>query len=352
MELWPTYGDNLRASWYDIALKEFSSSGRKAALYFFIPEFKNALNELTALRLGNVKFLFPVKSFDYPALLELAALSFDGFDVSNENELMKVRKHLKPHHTVWNSSPFNQELGDEVCFNDLNSAFEVSKKVNFSDISLRLNPSFILKRNRFGIDPIMAMNFLKEKESIKAIHIHLSGITNTKQDFLQVIDYLKVELSLIKRGLHINFGGGFSQLELAEIKEIVDYASSNLFEHTLYFEPGRWISKRCGIALGRVLAIEDSIITISLSAVCHLKWLDTSFGITFLGSKSLSGQKRLFRIFGPTCFEGDLIAEVEMLKDSVCVDQIVLINHVSGYSYGWNHAFNGIDKADVVFLGN
>src|SRR5690606_34059407 len=102
---------------------------------------------------------------------------------------------------------------------------------------------------------------------------HLSGITNKKDDFLKVINFLQKELGTIKRKLHLNFGGGFSQLDYEEIKEVVEYASAALRGHILYFEPGRWISKQCGIAIGKVLSIEEKVVTISLSAVCHLKWL-------------------------------------------------------------------------------
>lgn len=329
-------------------MKEFISSERRAALYYILPEFEQALLKLKSLESSNLKFLFPVKSFNHPQILDIVARYTGGYDVSNENELNDIRPYLKADHVLWSSSPLNIRIPG-VHFNDLNS----SKAFNLDDYSsyaLRITPDFVMENNRFGIESKLSAKFLQETDSLKAVHCHLSGIMNKKENFLNMIDELARLLKPCQKKLSLNFGGGLSLLSFEDFKEITEKASATFPEHQIYFEPGRWLSKQCGFAVGKVMACERDIVTTTLSAACHLRWLDVDakMGITSAGG---TGKPVAYQLYGPTCFENDKIGTITMPEGSVSDGQLLIINHVSGYSYGWNHAFNGVDKADVVFLG-
>lgn len=340
------------SKWQQVALKEFSSSKRNAALYFIIPKFKEALLSLKSLENEKLKFLFPVKSFNHPIILELVAGISSGFDVSNQNELDSVKPFLQDHHALWNSCPFNRAVSSDMAFHDLNSESGLQSLQDASRISIRITPSFLQPGNRFGLTIDKALMLLKKNPDLMAIHVHLSGIQNTKEDFFTLIHFLHNSLQEITKPLHINLGGGLSYLTLSDLTEVVELAKVILPRHSLYFEPGRWIAKQAGLAMGKVLAVENSNMTVSLSSACHLRWMDLSHDIIISGQKNSLGEKKTYQVYGPTCFEGDKIAQVELQLAAPLEGQLIMINHISGYSYGWNHSFNGIEEADVVFLGN
>lgn len=334
--------------WQKLVIKEFISSDRRAALYFILSEFEQALQKLKSLESSNVKFLFPVKSFNHPQVLSIVARYTSGFDVSNENELNDIKAYLKSEHVVWSSSPLNNRIPG-VLFNDINSSTALGMS-DYSSYAIRITPDFVMENNRFGIASALAGKVIHENDSLRAVHCHLSGIMNKKVDFMKMLDEMVKLINPTSKKLSLNFGGGLSLLSFEDLKEITEKASLLFPEHQLYFEPGRWLSKQCGLAVGKVMANERNIITTTLSAACHLRWLDVDaeMGITSPGG---SGAPVLYHLYGPTCFENDKIGTITMPEGSIEPGQFLIINHVSGYSHGWNHAFNGVDKADVVFLG-
>lgn len=333
-------------------IKEFASSERKAALYFVLPEFRAALKELHSMKHPNVKILFPVKSFNDPKILSIVSEFTDGYDVSNANELESVRAFLREGQVVWSSSPYNQLLSEEVQFNDLNSSDGLTELQDFSRVALRLNPSFLKIKNRFGMAKEKVRKALEENAQLSAIHIHLSGIQNTYDDYVNLSHFVSEVIQGLGRKLHLNFGGGVSLLSSDELRAVILHFSELFSDHQIYFEPGRWVAKRCGMALGRVLCVEGKNITTSLSSVCHLRWNDTQFYLSFTTHQNPTGELADYDVLGPTCFESDKIGEIKTSEGVIKPGQFVLVNHVSGYSYGWNHSFNGVDAADIVYLGN
>lgn len=331
--------------WEQIALKEFLFSARTASFYFVLPLLEDSLKKLKELETEKVKFLFPVKSFNHPKILELVSSFTSGFDVSNANEMRDVLPFLKNHHIIWSSSPYSAII-KEAHFNEASCA-----EIDLSGYrSLRIKPEFLQPQNRFGISPDKAIPLLINSTHLSGLHCHLSGLQITKEDYFLMIDHVKDYLAPLKRSIAVNLGGGFTRLTFEEIKEVTQRASAELPEHTLYFEPGRWISKNAGLAIGKVLSLEEEKLTVSLSAICHLRWSDQLYSISFAGS----GQKinpHKYEIFGPTCYENDKLGDVTTdLK--IAPGQPFILDQVSGYSVAWNHEFNGVEKADLVFLGN
>jgi diaminopimelate decarboxylase len=161
-----------------------------------------------------------------------------------------------------------------------------------------------------------------------------------------------------EKKLKLNLGGGFAALKAEEIREVVSFALEQT-EFDIVIEPGRYLTQQTGIALGRICAIntrEDrSYLTTNLSKSCHLRWLGSRVHYQMFSSAESQFRQKLnglVTIAGPTCFEEDiLVHEDHSLREAGLGDMLAIFN-VSGYSYGWNHSFNGIGKADVQFWMN
>lgn len=337
------------SKWHHLAQKEFIASEREAALYYFLPGIKKRLEDLARLQNEHTHFLFPVKSFNHPTILEMAASLLHGFDVSNQNELDSTKPYLKAEHLIWTSSPFSNKVSANnplVC--DISCASHLSQDA--FGRALRIKPTFLKKENRFGVTPTRAKAILQQHPEIRALHIHLSGIENVVADYLELIDFYVKFTSDLSGKYQLNFGGGFSPLSYLEIKSIVDQAREKLPQHELFFEPGRWYTEGNGLAIGRVVAIEDSYITTTLSSVCHLRWLGTH--PTFMLPRRNTNQGDVVtKFYGPTCYENDFLTSIRLPQHSLQENDLLMIDTVSGYSHGWNHSFNGVPKADIVFLG-
>lgn len=339
-------------SWHKIAQREFISENRSATLYFFLPHILDRIHTLAKLQNEKVSFLFPVKSFAHPTILSLAAAHLNGFDVSNQFEAELIKPHVLPHHKIWCSSPFSQKIHwPTPVTHDISGSHHLPKNDDSGIFSMRVKPTFLKRDNRFGITPIKAKNYLKQKPQIKSLHVHLSGIENSAQDFEDLIHFYQKFTEDLPPGLNLNFGGGFSAVSLSDMQAIVALAQRSLPLHHLYFEPGRWYLNDAGLGIGKVLCVEENNITTSLSPVCHLRWLNIKHNI-YLTSKSNQREAIPTKIFGPTCFENDLIGSMPISPNSVTEDDLVMVDNVSGYSYGWNHSFNGIPCADIIMLGH
>ncbi len=337
------------SKWHHLAQKEFLASEREAALYYFLPGIKNRIEELAHLQDKQVHFLFPVKSFNHPTILKMAANLLHGFDVSNQNELDAAKPFLKKDHLVWTSSPFSDTVTTAnplIC--DISCSAQVRE--NSTGRALRIKPTFLKKENRFGVTPTRAKVILQQHPEIRSLHIHLSGIENVLADYQELIEFYAKFTVDLPGSYQLNVGGGFSPLTYTEIKSVVELARTKLPQHELIFEPGRWYTEENGLAIGRIVAIEDSYITTSLSSVCHLRWL--GMRPTFhLPRRNTNQGDVVTKLYGPTCYENDFLTSIRLPQHSIQENDLLMIDTVSGYSYGWNHSFNGVPAADIVFLG-
>ncbi len=328
-----------------VCLREFESMERSTCYYFSKKDLLANFEGLKSLENDRVKFLFPVKSFPNTEVLKLASQFLFGFDVSNINEQNLISELDKK--IVWNSSPFYSPLENSV--NDINCLEDLGRVSKFDNISLRVSTDFLGEGSRFGVKLNDLEDTLAKFPSIKHLHLHFGGLENKVTDYEEMIDRL-ISIAA-NRNLSINFGGGFAPLSLDEIKSITKYAYQNLPNTTLYFEPGRWISASSGVAVGKVLAFYNKTIICSLSPTCHLRWIDNRVKIRYRHCKPVTEKKNEdLKVAGPSCYESDVLATIQLDPLSICIGDNIIVENVSGYSTAWNHSFNGIDQADIVFL--
>lgn len=327
-------------------LKDFQLFSRSQALYFDLKEIKSKFDFLDQLSSDYIRFLFPVKSFPHKVIIDIADKYLYGHDISNAKEGSLLRASS----FTWNSSPWlDIDNASKNQFVDINSINDLGKIPE--DISaLRVNTDFLNFSSRFGLKKGEIYETLRNTK-INALHIHYSSQDNTVSDYKKMTDFFYNLQSEIPRQYHFNFGGGLAQLDNSEVKEVVEYAKQTLKGHYIYFEPGRWLAQDSGHAVGRILSINKDFVITTLSPSCHLKWIDKSVDISFASKNDKSGiMVKDVVLCGPTCYEADKLVTVSDYNKTLSIGDLIIVSQISGYSQAWNHSFNGIEEAEIIFL--
>lgn len=344
----------MQTSFIKQAVKDFVARDRVVGLYFDLDRVAENAQFLGSLAGSGVNFLFPVKSFPHPSVLETVSLHFNGFDVSNSNEWELVKPILKKDDVIWVSAPYATPLiGSQGHFYDIQNLEAQTATIGIK--SLRISTNFFDDRNsRFGTD-IRDLDLAKLANSgVTAIHVHYGSEEATLTDFLKLVEILAEKLRDWPMISHVNLGGGFARLSRLDWVDFIKAVRSSLAGKEVYCEPGRWLSSAAGICIGKVLDINQrqdvAVVVTSISRDCHVKWLSDRFRLRFMPQLE-NASKILGRILlaGPTCDEKDYLAEVNRPASGVAVGDLVILEDISGYSYAWNHSFNGIQPAEIIF---
>lgn len=333
-------------------IKMFILSDSESKLYFLKNVIKENLEFLNKLQSDKIKFIFPVKAFPHKDILTLANDYLCGFDISNQNEYKLIKSFDS--NIIWNSSPFPlTNFTNNKIIHDLNSDFDLKYMQNkFQNCSIRLNTNNVNKKlshtSRFGINSDNISKF-------KSIHYHSGTEKNQIDTYLSMIEEVN---SLNPENLEfLNLGGGFTHLSKEEISRLAQEIEKLDLGFSVIFEPGRWITNKSGIALGKVknytFNSDKHYLITTLSRDCHLRWL-TNINISFhkgLNKEEQIANSKEYIVTGPTCYEGDIITSISFSEEiSLNYNDIIMISNVSGYSYAWNTSFNGINKIEVELL--
>ncbi len=310
---------------------------KSQSLYIYDLELlKSRFASITMDKPDNVSFLFPVKAFPHCKLLELVSEYFDGFDVSNENEFNLVKDCINDDHVCWSSAPYDTSY----------PGFSYNKLFVDGVSSQRFNlDSFLGQQSRFGLD-------LEQGITSSAIHMHLGFQNNTKDSILKCAEYIekKCRNSIVTE---INLGGGFDFSSMSEMQDCVLDVSDILSDYKIYFEPGNWVTQGCGAIIGRILGVlkagNDFKVTTSVSALGHLRW-SQSIELSLKGLLGVKTKYERLQLFGPTCSESDIIADLYDGESSLNLGDFIIIKGLSSYSYAWRCDFNGIKAPDLVFI--
>ena len=310
---------------------------KSQSLYVYDLELlKSRFSSITVNKPDNVSFLFPVKVFPNLKVLKLVSECFDGFDISNENELSLVKDYIDDDHVCWSSAPYDISYPGFSC-----------KRLFVDGLSSqRFNlDSFLGQQSRFGLD-------LEQGITSSAIHMHLGFQDNTKDSILKCAEYIekKCRNSIVTE---INLGGGFDFSSMSEMQDCVGAVSDILSDYKIYFEPGNWVTQGCGAIIGRILGVvkahNDFKITTSVSALGHLRW-SQNIELSLQGLSGVKTKYERLQLFGPTCSESDIIADLYNGESSLNLGDFIIIKGLSSYSYAWRCDFNGIKAPDLVFM--
>ncbi|MBD66107.1 MAG: hypothetical protein CME62_12925 [Halobacteriovoraceae bacterium] len=330
-----------------LMLKDFSQTKHTSPSYYFdldgIKRFYQSINDR---KISNLKVLFPVKSFPSKYFLEAINPYIDGFDISNANELSLVEKYDK---ILWSSSPMNYLAQDERVICDISDISMITQAKNYS---LRINLS---EASRFGV-PLSEIN-REHVQDAAGVHIHNQGWGKDVMDEL-FNDVKKITTHFTEKGIkRFNLGGGFSNATLSDFLAGLEKICNDFPDITFFIEPGRMVITPNGFIFGRVSNIQNvnsqklTRVTTTISPLCHLRWEFESAKIKFFtttGSKKTTAYKNAI-VVGETCYEGDILLKTENLP-LLGINDIVSVSNVSSYGAVWNHAFNGIEKAQLKLV--
>jgi diaminopimelate decarboxylase len=318
-------------------------------LYFDLAGIKEFASRLKHIcERSQVKLLPAVKGVSAAPLLETLAPFVDGWDVSNAHEAQLI-ENFRQDKLIWLTSPVPQAsfCADQDFIYDIDSVHELAK-MKGQRFSLRLDAGELLGKahGRFGLGleelrPLLSD--LKNWQGWQGLHVHYGSEVNTLEDYLGLSEAIQ---SFELEPRFFNIGGGLHHLG----EENLPTLFSRLREHwpgptQICIEPGRLLTEKFGMASGRVLSVKkrakESMAVVELSALCHLNWSSPKL-------KARPGSEKL-SLFGPTCYEGDLIGVFEVAEIPQAGESLLLEN-VSAYSLGLNRAFNGIEKSQVHFF--
>lgn len=314
----------------------------------------------------NLSFIFPVKSFPKEPFLTHISSAVAGYEFSNENEFNLIKDSITNTSILLASNLYGQhnflsKFKDQITY-DLSYFDQITEAQYFNKMSLRLSPPQSMpqgEKTRFGfieseLEELSAIEVLSNK--VCSLHFHIGFEKTTLLDFIRCIDYsLSIKNKYFPSITSINIGGGINTLSEADLTALFEYISKLPLQFTM--EAGRYFTENACYAVGKVLACRtrnnQHEVLLNLSRECHLKWSwPKSFNIL---NTSLAKEKRTLsgelKIYGNTAFEGDLILTAQLKQAiSVAPGDHIIFNRISGYSVAWNHSFNGLPPAKIIFL--
>lgn len=321
----------------------------------------------------QVEFLFAVKSFPAPEMIDMASEFLSGFDISNLNETKLLSKSVA-HKIISVCDPTGRSIsfGSEFAMNDNQLRFVIDGDVpdGFGPDAyphtvtlLRVNSDDLVGKDsqasRFGFrfDEIREV-ISKKRVSVEGFHFHVGWQNNDIETILKSIGRIKEFCLEIKFELkYLDCGGGLSSLSRDELFRLARAARELLGPKTqISFEPGRWLTDGAGFAICKTVGIGERqgepLLKVDLSRSCHLRWDRVKLLTDIENTEGVDKVK--ISIVGPTCYENDLIGSVSVSRKFLDVVRktgtALVFSGVSGYSVAWNHDFNGIEKAEVVWI--
>ncbi len=342
-------------SFFSRCVKDFIIHDRTVCAYFDLEEIERNARALQSLSDERTHFIFPVKSFPNTEVLALVADILNGFDISNENEGDMVQHLRRDQGLVWSSSP--APWNSQIVGIFMDGAHLEAPWVEGTKRSLRVNlngliPAFV---SRFGTSVANLTSRQLIDSSISALHFHHGEEPFNRLALPLAIDKMAELVRGNQAITHVNLGGGFEGLSMAEIEATVSRARAAFPHQQIVFEPGRWLCGDAGKLIGRVTDVSmqevAALAMTTISRDCHLRWQHPNFKVS-LSSMGLSVGVAApeILIVGATCSESDRIATLQGADLKVARGDLAIIHRLPGYSAAWNHSFNGVPSADIVFL--
>ena len=307
--------------------------------------------------IAEYKINFSVKSFPHPEFLSVIKDHIHGWDISHPQELALILPHLKVEHSVWLTNSNEEALVEALKLKrvinlTLDHTFEKTSFPNEVRLGLRIDPYSVLDKghSKYGfmlqelkdIDPTL-------KKRIKYFHTHLPLIF-PGEDVKKLREGLTNLLSEFPGVEEINLGGGLREENLKAYKDLQSIAGPKLV-----IEPGRWFSEKSGHGVSKIKSIYqkegDLYLIGDLSPEAHMKWSrDVSYSFMSLKAGTSYSYQRLIYASSNAYENDQLILSEGPGSISLSTGDWIILENLSGYSVVWNHAFNGIDAAHVLFM--
>ncbi len=284
---------------------------------------------------NDVKFIFPVKCCTNKKFLSVISKYDYGFDISNENEYKKIIKYSEGK-LISASSPTSHELINKnnkilIFTNTLNWKKTDSIRINF-------NHNSYFEKSHFGIS-IEKLSYAQINE-VKNIHFH-----NADKKTNETLEKLYKEIEMIVKKFPkleiLNIGGHLEDLSLDKAIEYIGKVRKITPKRIrIIVECGDLLFKKSGTLICYVVdsTIENNCqnVFLNFSQMANQRWTHPLYD----RQKSEKKYKTIF--YGISCCEVDKF--LETTAEKIKINQKLIFDNISPYSYEWNNTFNGLDK--------
>ena len=160
----------------------------------------------------------------------------------------------------------------------------------------------------------------------------------------------------LKKCKWLNLGGGHlitkSDYDIERLKRVIKRLQ-NLYDLTIYLEPGEAIALNAGFLMSTILEIQRPIngisnVIIDTSAACHMPdVLEMPYRPDIIGDRANGKYK--YRLGSMTCLAGDVIGEYAFdtpLKEG---DRIIFTD-MAIYTMVKNNTFNGMPLPNIIAI--
>ena len=288
-------------------ITKLSNQKSNLCLYYSLHNIKNNIKYYKDLKIKNLEYIFPVKTFPNSKVLDLFYNSGFYYDVSNKNEENLVKKYKN---LIFYSDPTNK---------------------------LKNNNAIRLYVNNLGSH--FGFTYDGGSYAIYHIHISLNKSKNIQKKILKIISHL--DYSKTK---YLDIGGSYDSLSYLELyfllKEIRNIVPRNV---KILIEAGSMWFKNSGFLISKVeyinLINQTRFVYVNASRELHTKWSIPKYINTNIGNND-------YIICGSTCYEKDLFSHV--YNTDIKSGARIYFGEIEPYSYSFNISFNGIEKAEVI----
>lgn len=339
------------------------AQGQRPSYVYDLGRIRRQLADIVRLagKFG-VGVLSPVKAFPAKEVLDVAAEALSGFDVANRNEYELLS--TLPEQTIisvtgpsWHMQSWRGVRAGALLLNIENDEqLRAAQMYPEAIIGCRISTDGQLSgskwRSRFGLSE-RQLGIVCDRIPVRGLHFHGGFGNNSLSGFISMVNYAVALVERYKIAVeYLNLGGGMLSLTPRSLKVLFSHARSALgAEVRLYIEPGQSLYSDSGFLATKVVSLKEGgralHVVSSASRDCHLKW--TSGNLVW--SPEESGFDGHLIVYGSTCYELDYLGSFDVKAfPKLTVGSPLFIGGLDGYAYSWNNGFNGVERANSVFL--
>lgn len=341
----------------------------------YIIDKKKLIKNLEILRQveeqSGCSILLAQKAFSMYAAYPLIKQYISGtaasglFEAKLGHEYMGKENHIFS--PAYKQEDFDEilDICDHIIFNSFSQWEQFKDKALQSNrkFGIRINPQFSTQDHTI-YDPcainsrlgVTKQNFRPDLlRGISGLHFHTLCQQNSNA-LIATIEEIEKDFGSYLKGMSwVNFGGGHHITRddydtNALVKCIKNFAKR--YDVKVYLEPGEAIALNAGFLVSKVIDIVHNNMDIAIldtSAACHMPdVLEMPYRPDIVGSSRPFEKKYTYRLGGPTCLAGDIIADYSFDYELRPGDMLLFCD-MAIYTMVKNNTFNGMPLPSIYF---
>lgn len=280
---------------------------KELCLYYSKTIIEENIKYYIDLKIKNLEFAFPIKTFPNNTILELFSKYNFHYDVS----------HIKEYELVKN----------------------FSSKLFFSDPTEKLSNKNSIRLNILGLNSHFGKEY--DNRSYEIYHIHIS-LSKDKKVIKKIYNQIK-KLNFSKTK-YLDIGGSYENLSYFELYSFLQNIRNLIpLKVKIILEAGSLWFRQSGYLINKIENINEirgiKYAFLNSSRNLHAKWSIPKYINNSIGLSE-------YILCGSSCDEKDLFEHI--YKANLKKGQKIYFKNIEPYSYSFNSSFNGIPKAEVI----